>query len=70
MAKAFTRMSNLEKRKQLQPKFSRALQGIADFLNLRHFFPKVNKTSDEEGYSSIELPGSVEFTEHSVSRSK
>ena len=66
MAKAFLRMASLEKRKQLQPKFSRALKSIADLLNLNKFTSKIKQASDGEGYSSIEVPASNMYTQNSV----
>jgi len=56
MGKAFNRMASLEKRKQLQPKFSKALFRIAELLDFNQYLPKVMQLSDEDGYSSIELP--------------
>lgn len=59
MGKAFNRMASLEKRKQLQPKFSKALFRIAELLDFNQYLPKVMQLSDEDGYSSIELPTSM-----------
>jgi hypothetical protein len=59
MSKAFNRMVHLEKRKQLQPKFSKALTSIAELLNFGQDLLQIKKEITEEGYSSIELPDSV-----------
>lgn len=63
-------MLNLEKRKQLQPKFSKALAGLSGLLNLSNLSKLVIQESDEEGYSSIEIPTSIHDTQNSVAKSK
>ena len=63
-------MLNLEKRKQLQPKFSKALASLAELLNLSNLSKLVKQESDEEGYSSIEIPTSILNTQNSVAKSK
>ena len=63
-------MLNLEKRKQLQPKFSKALASLAELLNLSDLSKLVKQQSDEEGYSSIEIPNSIYNTQNSVAKSK
>ena len=70
LSKAFLRMLNLEKRKQLQPKFSKALARLAELLNLSDLSKLVKQQSDEEGYSSIEIPNSIYNTQNSVAKSK
>jgi len=63
-------MLNLEKRKQLQPKFSKALVSLAELLNLSDISKLVKQQSDEEGYSSIEIPTSIQNTQNSAANSK
>jgi hypothetical protein len=70
LSKAFLRMVNLEKRKQLQPKFSKALTRLAELLNFSHNAKQLKLESEEEGYSSIEIPTSIKNTQNSIQKSK
>lgn len=51
----FTRMCNLELRKRLEPKFTKALKGLAEVLNLGATLESLEEVSEEDVEASSKL---------------